>query len=90
MNPQKSYAHLDEVIEALKRGDTVLIINPVKTRFRFESDRIRVNQTNFQTLIDWITFRDLYGSALFYAPESSNDPEIDPLKDTEYYAFKHK
>ena len=90
MNPQKTYAHLDDVIEALKRGETVLIQSPVKTRFRCENDRIRVNQTHFQTLIDWISFRDLYGSAVFYPVESSNDPEIDPLKDAEYYAFKHK
>jgi hypothetical protein len=90
VNDQKSYAHLNEVMDALKRGETVLIQAPVKTRFRLESDRIRVNQTHFQTLVDWETFKDLYGSALFYVVEASNDPEIDPLKDVEYYAFKHK
>lgn len=77
-------------MDALKRGETVLIQTPVKTRFRFESDRIRVNQPHFQTLIDEETFRDLYGAALFYAVEASSDSEIDPLKDSEYYAFKHK
>ena len=82
--------HLDDVIEALKRGETVLIHSPVKTRFRFENERVRVNQTHFQTLIDLSTFCELYGSAVFTAVESSIDPEIDPLKDAEYYAFKHK
>lgn len=90
MNDQKPYAHLNEVMDALRRGETVLIQSPVKTRFRLESDRIRVNQPHFQTLIDGDTFQDLYGASLFYAVEASNDPDIDPLKDSEYYAFKHK
>jgi hypothetical protein len=90
VNPQNSYAHLDDVIEALKRGESVTIQRPVKTRFKLETERIRVNQTHFQTMIDWETFSELYGSAVFYPVDSSNDPDIDPLKDAEYYAFKHK
>ena len=90
MNSQKTYAHLDDVIEALKRGESVMIHHPTKTRFRVENNRIRVNQTHFQSLLDWESFIDLYGSATFTALESRYDSEIDPLKDAEYYAFKHK
>lgn len=67
-----------------------MITSPVPTRFRVENDRIRVNQTHFQTVIDWQTFTELYGSAIFVLPERSKDTELDPLKDAEYYAFKHK
>lgn len=90
MNSHNPYAHLDDVIDALKRGETVLIQSPTKTRFRLDNERIRVNQTHFQTVINWITFQDLYGLAVFYPVEASKESDIDPLKDTEYYAFKHK
>jgi hypothetical protein len=90
VNPQKTYAHLDDVIEALKRGESVVIHSPVKTRFKLDNGRIRVNQTHFQTLIDWSTFGDLYGSTVFHVSEASRDSDVDPLKDAEYYAFKHK
>lgn len=67
-----------------------MIQSPIKTRFRLDHDRIRVHQTHFQTVIDWDMFRDLYGTAIFTVTETSNEDELDPLKDAEYYAFKHK
>lgn len=90
MNPQKTYAHLSDVLEALHRGETVMVQHPVKTRFRLEADRIRLNQSHFQSFLDWDTFIALYGHAIFSVIESHHEADIDPLKDGEYYAFKHK
>lgn len=76
-----------ETLDYLKQGLVVTLANG--NYFVFSKERIVSYFSQNRVVMSLQNFIELYGKETFYLYED-NSSFVDPLKDEEYYAFKHK
>ena len=76
-----------ETLDLMKQGAIVTLENG--NYFVYRQDKVVSFFNQSRIAMNLEDFVDLYGHENFYCYED-NSTFIDPLKDEEYYAFKHK
>lgn len=81
---------IDAVVEALRNYQIIKIENPTRTYFFIKNDQVQVLSDHAQFILTIEAFKELYTHSQFYLHEPIKQNDIEPTKDDEYYAWKHK
>lgn len=80
----------EEVLQQLKLGEVVYILNPQATYFAYHEEIIHAHNEHSRYRLGLVEFQSIFHEEVFYLKKTEEDNGLDELKDQEYYAWRHK